>query len=63
MSPQANSNTPSAVIRRVRRRNDRLHVTYADGRKVDVPAAVNSRYESQVSYRFEQGACRADRVS
>lgn len=62
MSPQANSNTPSTVIKRVRRRNDRLHVTYTDGRRVDVPAAVNGPYQSQVSYRFEQGAYGAEPV-
>jgi hypothetical protein len=63
MSPQANSNTPNTVIKRVRRRNDRLHVTYTDGRKVDVPAAVNGRYESQVSYRYERGGYGVERVS
>ncbi|WP_025620737.1 hypothetical protein [Salinispora cortesiana] len=56
MSPQAASNTPSAVIHRVRRRNHQLRVTYADGRKVEVPAAASGPYRSPVSYGYDRGA-------
>ncbi|MCG5464288.1 hypothetical protein AB0K35_27735 [Micromonospora sp. NPDC053740] len=54
MSPQANTNTPKAQVARVRRRNNTLRVTYTDGRKVTVPQAVNGRFESRVSYGYDQ---------
>ena len=50
MTTESNTNTPKVDIYRVRRRNNTLHVTYTDGRKVTVPQAVNGAYESQVSY-------------
>ncbi|NIL57114.1 hypothetical protein HCB18_09295 [Salinispora arenicola] len=56
MSPRASIDTSKAVIHRVRRRNHQLHVTYTDGRKVEVPAAVNGPYRSPVSYGYDRGA-------
>ncbi|WP_433460641.1 hypothetical protein [Micromonospora sp. CA-248212] len=65
MTSEANTNTPKAQIARVRRRNNTLHVTYTDGRKVTVPQAVNGPFESRVSYGFDQrtGAYGAQAVS
>jgi hypothetical protein len=59
MSPQANTNTPSAVIKRVRTRTRpdgtaEQHVTYADNRRVDVRQAANGSYRSRVSYGYDQ---------
>lgn len=59
MSPQANNNTPSAVIKRVRTRtradgSTEQHVTYTDNRRVNLRQAVNGSYRSRVSYGYDQ---------
>ena len=65
MTSETNTNTPKVDIYRVRRRNNTLHVTYTDGRKVSVPQAVNGAYESQVSYGHDKatGAFNAQAVT
>ena len=61
---QANDNTPKAVIKRVRRVGNKFRVTFTDGTRMMVPAAVNGSQESRVSYGFDRdGAFNARQVT
>lgn len=53
MTSDRNDTTP---ISRVRRRNNTLHITRADGSKATVAIANTGPYQSRVSYGYDRGA-------